>query len=112
MDNDIRDMVEKYKGCALAAKSPPTTFKSSPKIEQPWLRIHVDFAGPLENFYHLIVVDSYSKCPELPRCRRPTTGRTIGFQHELFARLGVVDCVVVLGWASIKYRRSISVLSK
>ena len=23
MDNDITDMIEKYKGCALAAKAPP-----------------------------------------------------------------------------------------
>ena len=88
------DMIEKCKGCALAAKAPPTTFKPWPKTEQPWSRIHVDFAGPLEDFYYLIVVDSYSKWPEVLRCRRPTTGTTIGFLHELFARFGVVDCVV------------------
>ena len=57
-DNDIRDMIEKCKGCALAAKAPPTTFKPWPKTEQPWSRIHVDFAGLLEDFYYLIVVDS------------------------------------------------------
>ena len=39
-------------------------------------------------------MDSYSKCPEVFRCRRPTTGTTIGFRHELFARFGVVDCMV------------------
>ena len=36
MDNDIMDMIEKCKGCALAAKTPPTTFKPWPKTEQPW----------------------------------------------------------------------------
>ena len=39
-------------------------------------------------------MDSYSKWPEVLRCRRPTTGTTIGFLHELFAWFGVVDCVV------------------
>ena len=39
-------------------------------------------------------MDSYSKWPEILRCRRPTTGTTIGFIHELFARHGGVDCVV------------------
>ena len=39
-------------------------------------------------------MDSYSKWLEVIRCRRPTTGTTIGFLHELFARFGVVDCVV------------------
>ena len=93
MDN-ILDMIEKCKGCALAAKVHPTTFKTWPKTEQPWSRIHADFAGHLEDFYYLIVEGSYSKWPEVLRCRRPTTGTTIGFLHELFARFGVVDCVV------------------
>ena len=39
-------------------------------------------------------MDSYSKWREVLRCRRPTTGTTIGFLHELFARFGVVDCAV------------------
>ena len=94
MDSDITDMIEKCKGCALTAKAPPTTFKPWRKTEQPWSRIHVDFAGPLEGFYYLIVVDSYCKWPEVLTCRRPTTGTTIGFLHELFARFGVLDCVV------------------
>ena len=38
-------------------------------------------------------MDSYSKLPEVLRCRRPNTGTTIGFLNELFTRLGV-DCGV------------------
>ena len=94
MDNDIMDMIEKCKDCALTAKASPTTFKPWPKTEQPWSSIHVDFAGPLEDFYYLTVVDSYCKWPEVLRCRRHTTGTTIGFLHELFVRFGIVDCVV------------------
>ena len=93
MDNDITDIIEKYNGCALAAKAPPLLLNLG-QNRKPWQRIHVDFAGPKEDFYYLIVVDSYSKWPEVLRCRRPTTGTTIGFLHELFARFGVVDCVV------------------
>ena len=89
MDNDIRDTIEKSKGCALAAKAPPTTW---PKTEQSWSRIHANFAGPLKDFYYLIVVDSYSKWSEVLRCRRPTTETTLWFLHELFARFSVVDC--------------------
>ena len=39
-------------------------------------------------------MDSYSKWPSLLRCRRPTTGATNGFLHELFVRFSVIDCVV------------------
>ena len=55
--------------------------------------MHVDFASPLEDFYYLVVVESYPKWPEIPRCRRPTEGTTIGFLHELFAQFGGVDSV-------------------
>ncbi|CAM4589861.1 unnamed protein product [Lepidochelys kempii] len=33
--------------------------------ENPWQRIHVDFAGPLEGSMFLVVVDSHSKWPEV-----------------------------------------------
>ena len=61
MEKDIIDMINAYRGCALAAKAPATTFKPWPKTDQPWSRIHIDFASPLEDHYYLIVVDSYSK---------------------------------------------------
>ena len=94
MDLDISNMVDVCKGCALAVKAPPITYKPWPKTDQRWSRIHVDFAGPMEDIYYLIVVDSYTKWPEVLRCKRPTTGVTITFLHELFARFGVVDCLV------------------
>ena len=94
MNKDIADMVDSCKGCALAAKAPATTCKPWPKTDQPWQRIHVDFAGPLDDQYYLIVVDSHNKWPEVLKCKRPTTNCKIGFLHEVFARIGVVDCVV------------------
>ena len=44
--------------------------------------------------YYLIVVNSHSNWPEVLQCKRPSTNCTIGFLYALFARLGVVDCVV------------------
>ena len=75
-------------------KAPPITYKPWPKTDQPWSRIHVDFAGPMEDIYYLIVVDSYTKWLEVLRCQRAMTGVAITFLYELFARLGVVDCLV------------------
>ena len=94
MDTDIADMVDSCKGCALAAKAPATTCKPWPKTDQPWQRIHVNFASPLDDQYNLIVVDSDTKWPEVLKCKRPTTNCTIGFLYDLFARFGVVDFVV------------------
>ena len=94
MDQDITNKVKTCKGCALTAKAPPILLKPSPKSEQPWSRIHTDYAGPLEDFYYSIVVESYSKWPEVLRCRKPATAIIINSLHELFARFGVVDCLV------------------
>ena len=94
MDKDIMEIIDSCRGCAQAAKAPPITFKPWLKTDQPWSRIHIDFAGPLNDHYYLIIVDSYTKWPEVLRCKRPTTGTTIDFLHELFARFGVVDCIV------------------
>ena len=94
MNLDISNTVDAYKGYALAAKAPPITYKPWPKTDQPWSRIHVDFAGPMEDIYYLIVVDGYTKWPEVLRGKRPTAGVAITFLHELFARFGVVDRLV------------------
>ena len=40
------------------------------------------------------MVDSYCKWPEILRCGKPTTATTINFLHDVFARFGVVDCLV------------------
>ena len=87
-------MVDACKVCTLAVKAPPIIYKPWPKTDQPWSRIHVDFAGPMKDIYYLIVVDSYRKWPEVHRCKRPTTGLAITFLRELFAQFGVVDCLV------------------
>ena len=73
MNKDIERTVKTCKGCALAAKAPPTMFGSWPKPDRAWSRVHLDFAGPLERFYYLILVDSFSKWPEVLKCKKPTT---------------------------------------
>ena len=99
MDLDISNMVDACKGYALVAKAPPITYKPWPKTDQPWSRIHADFAGPMEDIYYLIVIDSYTKWPEVLRCKRPTTGVAITFLHELFAQFGVVECLGSDNWS-------------
>ena len=58
----------------------------------PRSKIHTDFADPLEGYYYLIVILSFSKCPEVHRCKIPKI--TIKFLYELFARFGIVDTIV------------------
>ncbi|UYV72403.1 K02A2.6-like [Cordylochernes scorpioides] len=60
----------------------------------PWYRIHLDFAGPFMNRMFLIVIDSYSKWPEVIIMNSTTTGNTIRVLRDLFSRYGIPDQVV------------------
>ncbi len=33
--------------------------------EEPWVRVHVDFAGPMEDHMFLVLLDAHSKWPEV-----------------------------------------------
>ena len=91
---DVTDMVSKCKGCILAAKSPLTSQEPWPKTDRPWSRILIDFAGPIDKWYYLVVVDSHSKWPEVFQMKRPTSTNTVNRLHQLFARYGVVHTIV------------------
>ena len=65
MDKDIEQVVKTCKGCQLAVKALAVKFTPWPKTDIPWTRLHIDYAGPMNGNYYLIVVDSYSKWPEI-----------------------------------------------
>ena len=44
---------------------------------KPWQRIHLDFAGPFQRQMWLILIDSYSRWPEVVPMRSTTAGQTI-----------------------------------
>ncbi|UYV77453.1 K02A2.6-like, partial [Cordylochernes scorpioides] len=60
----------------------------------PWYRVHLDFAGPFMNKMFLIVIDSYSKWPEVIIMNSTTAGNTIRVLRDLFSRYGIPDQVV------------------
>ena len=91
---DIENTVKLCKGCALAAMAPPVKFNPWPETDLPWSRIHLHFAGPLEGYYYLIVVDSFSMWPEIRRCKNPMSEIVIKFPYKLFARFGIFYSIV------------------
>ncbi|CAH8561864.1 unnamed protein product [Schistosoma margrebowiei] len=65
-----------------------------PQPEYPWSRIHVDFAGPINGITYLVVVDAFSKWPEIVPVMPPTTTQTIKLLTEMFSRNGLPDIIV------------------
>eukprot|EP00731_Ephydatia_muelleri_P021513 Em0014g104a len=68
---------------------PETLLYSWNAPTEPWTRIHIDYAGPFEGKYWLIVIDAYSKWLEIVSHQSITTLSTIKSLREIFSRFGV-----------------------
>ena len=86
IDQDL----ERAKGCSACQenKNVPPKAPLNPWAwpERVWDCIHVDFAGPVRGKMLLIVVDSYSKWPEVPVMSSTSASKTVAVLREIFAR--------------------------
>ncbi|CAI2738976.1 unnamed protein product [Dicrocoelium dendriticum] len=95
MDQDIENVVRSCSSCAMAAKLPvKCELHSWPIPNGPWSRIHIDFAGPIEGFHYLIIVDAYSKWPEIFQTRYATTSIVLLHLRHLISEFGVPEKIV------------------
>nr|XP_049462823.1 uncharacterized protein K02A2.6-like [Anopheles coluzzii] len=95
VDDDVAQFVRQCDACAKAAKAPTkATLESWPLPDRPWQRVHVDFAGPIDGHHYFVIVDAYSKWPEIFRTRSITTTTTLDLLRETFSRYGNPDTLV------------------
>ena len=92
---DIERMVSLCKVCQSMRSNPPSTpdhpwtFPS-----RPWSRLHVYFAGPVAGRMYLVLVDAYSKYPEVVKMNTTTSSATISVLREVFSRQGLPEILV------------------
>jgi len=95
IDKDIEEYVRHCESCLKFGKMPkkeqihPWEYPSG-----PWQRVHVDFAGPFLGQNYFLVVDAYSKWPEIFPVQKITTEVTIKKLEECFSRWGFCKCIV------------------
>ncbi|KAA3675474.1 uncharacterized protein DEA37_0000888 [Paragonimus westermani] len=95
IDQDIESTVRSCESCALAAKAPPRVNTIPwPEPKGPWARIHIDFARPLKGEYYFVVVDAYSKWPEVIPMSLASTSTTVTALGQLFSQFGVPESIV------------------
>ncbi|XP_063363502.1 uncharacterized protein K02A2.6-like [Cydia amplana] len=89
IDAEIEKITNDCLTC-LSVRNNPTKGhqKSWPVAPSVWYRIHADYCGPFYNKMYLVVVDSYSKWPEVIEMNSITSSRTIEVFNSLFARHG------------------------
>lgn len=95
LDQQIENLVRKCHRCNLVAKSPRKAQNISwPTPSGPWNRVHIDYAGPYEGQNFLILVDAFSKWPEVIPMKSTTASHTVSKLQELFSRFGMPETIV------------------
>ena len=95
MDADIVNFVKRCTNCQQAAKNPPRQTPTPwPQPEKPWSRLHLDFAGPINGITYLVLVDAYSKWPEVVPVVPPTTSKTLEVLGQIFSQHGLPELIV------------------
>ena len=93
-DKNIENKVKVCKSCALVAKAPPIKFNQWPKTDKPWSHLHIDYAGLIKRTYFFVIQVSFTKWPEVFKCKTPMTKTTIKVLQELFSRFELPETIV------------------
>lgn len=95
INQDVEKSVHLCRQCQETSSSPPAAPLSPWKWpSRPWSRLHLDFAGPLEGKFILIVIDAHSKWIEAAATSSTSSKVVIEHLRTLFAQFGIPESVV------------------
>ncbi|KYM95811.1 Uncharacterized protein K02A2.6 [Cyphomyrmex costatus] len=95
MKSDIEKFVKSCKHCAETASNPiKEPLHPWPESKSSWDRIHMDFAGPIQGQWLLIIVDSYSRFVDAEWFSTITAAATCKYLRRLFFRYGPPKVIV------------------
>lgn len=95
MDEDIERTARECAACrAQRPAPPPAPLHSWPWPVEPWSRLNIDFLGPFQNKYYLVVIDAHSKWIEVEKVNTTSAVIVIQCLRQLFARFGLPKRIV------------------
>lgn len=95
LDAEIEEEAKICPDCQNLRKMPQTAPLHPWEFpEEPWQRVHIDFAGPLENNMFFVMVDAHSKWPEVAIMKNTTSEKTIEELRSVFSRFGLPQQIV------------------
>jgi len=95
INTDIEQTVRSCSNCQEAARDPvrvPLHQWDTPR--NPWQRLHIDYAGPYRGTMWLLVIDAYSKWPEVHAMSATTAQATVQQLRKIFAIHGLPQMIV------------------
>ena len=95
LDQQLEEQVRNCATCQQARNKPATApLHHWEWPERPWVRLHIDYAGPCFGKYFLILVDSHSKWLEVIPVNVATSTVTIEKLKLIFSTHGLPDMIV------------------
>ena len=79
MDKDLEEMIKTCHACQIMANPTQATPVNTTKLpDRPWKKLGIDLTGPFtNNEYFLVVIDYYSRFPEVEIVRSITSATII-----------------------------------
>lgn len=95
MDEDIEETVKKCDQCQRTRHLPAVVpLQPWEWPQQPWVRLHLDYAGPFLGKMFLILVDAHSKWMEVCQVTSATSSITIEHLRKVFSTHGLPEMLV------------------
>ena len=95
VDEEVETYVKKCSSCQQnRPREPESLLFAWNAPSEPWSRIHVDYAGPFEGKYWLVVIDAFSKWLEIKPMQDFTATVTVKALWETFCRFGLPRVIV------------------
>ena len=95
MDQALEDQVRSCAACQQSRNKPATApLHHWEWPERPWVRLHIDYAGPCFGKYFLVLIDSHSKWLEVHPVTTATSAVTIEKLKFIFSTHGLPDMIV------------------
>ena len=95
LDYDIEKKVRECLRCQQNRRSPsPVPVHSWERPEQPWSRVHIDYAGPFMRCMFLVLVDAHSKWLECHIMSSITANKTMEKLRMIFSTHGLPKKIV------------------
>ena len=95
LDKELEGLANSCAEClALRAMPPKAELHPWEWPERPWHRLHVDYAGPVDGRYFLVIVDAHSKWVDVYVTNGTSAKETIRCMQHSYSRFGLPVSVV------------------
>ena len=94
LDQAIEETASQGQPCKITAAMPkPVVRHPWQHPNKPWERVHIDY-GQWGNYHFFVLVDAFSKWPEIKLVSTTTTRMTINILSDIFTRYGFPQIIV------------------